>query len=104
MFLTVGSKRSSQYIYVHVGSVIYLKDTTNPLRSEVITHPLGLDRRDGSLVGSADDDRTRVGNGSSGSGGTGDGIHDEVGDDGSYNELDDPIRVHGTTSDVNVSN
>jgi len=47
----------------------------------------GLDRRDGSLVGSADDHRTRVENGSSGSGRTG-GTHD----DGSYDDVDDAVR------------
>ncbi|KAL0126239.1 hypothetical protein PUN28_004989 [Cardiocondyla obscurior] len=56
-----------------------------------------LDRRGGSLVGSADNERARVGNGSSGSGGTGGSTHDDDDDcgggggggggDGSYNDV-----------------
>nr|XP_012218152.1 PREDICTED: glycine, alanine and asparagine-rich protein-like [Linepithema humile] len=79
--------------------------------------PNGLDRRDGSLVGSADDVRTRVRNGSSGSGGTGGGTHDGGGGGGgdggnggnggsdgggyggSYDDVDDAVVRGGRRDD-----
>lgn len=90
-------------------------------RSGMMTLTLtGLNRRDGSLVGSADDHRTRIENGSSGSVRTG-GTHDDGdggngSDDGSYDDVDDAVRGGrddngggsggdddgGTTSDVSV--
>ncbi|KAL6429331.1 hypothetical protein ACFW04_008201 [Cataglyphis niger] len=92
-------------------------------RSGMMTLTLtGLNRRDGSLVGSADDHHTCVENGSSGSGRTG-GTHDDGdggngSDGGSYDDVDDAVRGGrddnggggsggdddgGTTSDVSVS-